>query len=100
MLPAKSLSTACEREITMYQMIQKLQLQVRVLRIYCLFLSLTVGSFIILGLMPKNDTDDIIRTKGIIITDKEGNDRILIGAPAPDSKSRIRSDFEKAKKAW
>lgn len=35
---------------------------------------------------------DLIRTKGIIIVDENGKDRILIGAPIPYSKDRVRTD--------
>nr|WP_315176801.1 hypothetical protein [uncultured Flavobacterium sp.] len=35
---------------------------------------------------------DIIRAKGIIIEDEKGKDRILIGAPIPQSKDRVRTD--------
>lgn len=35
---------------------------------------------------------DIIRAKGIIIEDENGKDRILIGAPIPQSAHRVRTD--------
>lgn len=42
----------------------------------------------------------LIKTKGIIIVDNFGNDRILIGAPIPNSNDRVRTNLEKAKEVW
>jgi hypothetical protein len=36
--------------------------------------------------------DTVIRTQGLVITDAQGRDRILIGAPVPASKDRTRKD--------
>ena len=43
---------------------------------------------------------EIIRTKGIIIEDSAGRDRILIGSPIPVSPTRVRDDTAKVRKAW
>lgn len=43
---------------------------------------------------------DVIRAKGIIIEDAQGKDRILIGAPVPFSKNRVRTDTAKVRKHW
>ena len=43
---------------------------------------------------------DIIRAKGIIIEDEKGKDRILIGAPIPFSKERVRTDTSLVRKFW
>lgn len=55
---------------------------------------------LIAGLTAGGRSTDVIRTRGIVIVDAQGRDRILIGAPIPGSRDRIRSDFEKAKRAW
>jgi len=46
------------------------------------------------------EKNDIIYTKGIVIVDEDGKERVLIGAPVPKSKDRIRDDYDKAMKAW
>lgn len=46
----------------------------------------------------KTNKFDIIRAKGIVIEDAKGKDRILIGAPIPQSKDRIRTDTVKVRK--
>jgi hypothetical protein len=43
---------------------------------------------------------DVLRTRGLVVVDDQGRDRILIGAPLPQSASRVRTDFEKVKAAW
>lgn len=42
----------------------------------------------------------ILRAKGIIIEDSLGRDRILIGAPIPSSKHRVRTDTNKVRRYW
>ena len=46
------------------------------------------------------ETFGIIRAKGIIIEDSLGRDRILIGAPIPYSKDRVRTDTALVRKYW
>ena len=48
----------------------------------------------------KNSNDEIIYAKGIVIVDDQGRDRILIGAPIPNSNDRIRDDLKKAQGVW
>lgn len=43
---------------------------------------------------------DIIRAQGIIIEDANGRERILIGAPIPYSKHRVRTDTALVRKYW
>lgn len=43
---------------------------------------------------------ELVRTRGIIVEDSLGHDRILIGAPFPFSPDRIRTDTAKARAAW
>jgi len=48
----------------------------------------------------KSGESEVIRAKGIIIEDEMGKDRILIGAPIPYSKNRVRTDTSKVRKYW
>jgi hypothetical protein len=67
---------------------------------------LYIGSLILLVIafttfsFTKTDRFDLIRTKGIVIEDANGRDRILIGAPVPFSKDRVRTDTAKVRKYW
>ncbi len=53
------------------------------------------GSIIFTMNMYKK-SQSLITTKGIIVQDADGNDRILIGTPIPYSKDRARTDSAKA----
>lgn len=45
-------------------------------------------------------TRDVIRTRGIVIVDDQGRERILIGAPIPVSGNRLRTDMARAERTW
>lgn len=44
--------------------------------------------------------DRVLKVRGIIVVDENGRERILIGAPIPISKDRIRTDAARAVAAW
>lgn len=45
-------------------------------------------------------TRDMIRTRGIVIVDDRGRERILIGAPIPAAANRLRTNAERVERAW
>lgn len=47
-----------------------------------------------------DNSDKIIRTRGIIVVDEKGRDRVLIGAPVPQSENRVLTIKSKAMAAW
>lgn len=70
----------------------------RSMRRFCLvFVSLLLIGVFCLG-FSKTEKFDLIRAKGIIIEDENGKDRILIGAPIPYSKDRVRTDTSLVRK--
>ena len=68
-------------------------------RLFSGLATLMVMGLLGLGLVQTANFD-IIRAKGIIIEDKNGRDRILIGSPIPGSKDRIRTDTLLVRKHW
>ena len=76
------------------QIEKKLKLQ----RAYSLITSCALGLFLLLSFTGKNN--DVIRAKGIVIVDEQGRERILIGAPIPQAKNRVRTNLEKVKEVW
>lgn len=42
----------------------------------------------------------VIRTRGIVIVDDQGRERILLGAPIPSAKNRVRTDLARVKEIW
>lgn len=74
----------------------RLQHEVARLRVLVILALLAVVALAAVSLLRKPEApakpDAIIRTQGLVITDAQGHDRILIGAPVPASKDRTRKD--------
>lgn len=81
---------------------QEIEKQRRLLRRYMYIGSLLILSFFSLLLLSFRGTGktQVLKARGLVIVDEKGRDRILIGAPFPQSNQRIRTDFEKSKAAW
>jgi hypothetical protein len=43
---------------------------------------------------------DVVRTRGIVIVDEAGRERILIGAPVPAAANRVRTDIRRVEQLW
>ncbi len=71
------------------------------IKIYTGLSSIAIIILFVLVLAKKEDKYiDLLRTRGIVIVDKNDNERILIGAPVPYASNRIRTDTVRAKDAW
>ncbi len=91
---------------------QPVQTRIRLLerRLYFAYLIIViviliqVGTFIWSPAQASNELTDnsnkIIKTRGIIIVDEQGRERILLGAPIPAAKNRVRTDLAKVEKIW
>ena len=84
----------------MHDELLKLRRQMRWLRYYIIISSTAILVFIFSAFTNREKDIDIIRAKGIIIEDSSGKDRILIGAPIPFSKARVRTDTALVRKNW
>jgi hypothetical protein len=69
----------------------------RMKQLFIGFVSLTLIGILGFG-FARTEKFDLIRTKGIIVEDENGKDRILIGAPIPQSKDRVRTDTNLVRK--
>ena len=76
-----------------------LERQVRRLRAYAAAVTLIVLALPLVAL-TRAPGRDVLRTRGVIIEDERGVERILIGAPVPAAANRVRTDFDKAKATW
>lgn len=47
-----------------------------------------------------DNSDKIIKARGIIVVDEQGRERVLIGAPIPQAKNRVFTDKTRAQAAW
>ena len=80
--------------------------EIYLLKIQVRRLQLALGVFIILMIsfvfiaFKSGEKAEIIRAKGIVIEDEQGRDRILIGAPIPESSDRVRTDTARVRKYW
>lgn len=83
----------------MLDRIERLERDLRVLRIYSIAATLLVA-IVALTAFRRPAADDIVRTRGIIIVDDAGRERILIGAPLPNSTARLRTNLARAESAW
>ena len=84
----------------MQQRIDKLEQQVKWLGACVLILATVVVSLITLAAKSEPDSVKVLRARGLIIEDDQGRERILIGAPIPEAKNRVRTDLERVKAIW
>ncbi|RPG38678.1 MAG: hypothetical protein CBB72_000705 [Muricauda sp. TMED12] len=78
----------------------KLNTIVRVQSIAIILLFFGMGIILDNTYLKEKKDPDILTARGIIIVDANGKERILIGAPIPQSKDRIRDDYDKVEKTY
>ena len=87
-------------EKELLQKIEELEKNQRKMKsVYGFTLSMLCLAFVAFSFI-KQEKFGVIRAKGIIIEDAKGKDRMLIGAPIPHSKDRVRTDTAKVRKHW
>ena len=91
---------------------QPVEIRIRILerRLYFAYLVIITGILIQIGSftwIPSGASNEliggdekIIKARGIIIVDDQGRERILLGAPIPAAKNRVRTDLAKVKEIW
>lgn len=83
----------------MENQLQNLTKQVKTLYLLVIALFiLSAGS--ILYLLLEKPENDVLKARGIVLTDESGNARILIGAPIPFAKKRVRTDTARVRELW
>jgi len=85
--------------------IRKLERDLRVLKTYSLALTATlIGLAFALAnwrpLQADGPGDRVLRARGLIIEDEAGKERILLGAPVPAARNRVRTDLARVKELW
>ena len=84
----------------MEQEIQVLRKQVKQLKLMVLLLFGMGLTSLLISFTDPVQKFGIIRAKGIVLEDSAGRDRILIGAPIPFSKNRVRTDTARVRLYW
>ena len=80
--------------------IAKLERDLRLMKLYTTLLTLVMAAGAIAAFRPSTQEARVIRARGIVIEDARGRDRILIGAPVPQSKARVRTDLARVEQSW
>ena len=80
--------------------IEELERQVARLKRLGGVLFAAVAVLALCSLQSKTASDGILRARGLVLTDEAGRERILLGAPAPFAKNRVRTDPERVAKIW
>jgi hypothetical protein len=78
--------------------LDSLRRDVRFLKAYALCATVIVATLLLAAFRPH--APDIIRARGLIIEDAAGRERILIGAPIPAAKNRVRTNLERVRTIW
>ncbi len=79
----------------------KNQKDIKFLKMYSLILTIVVVVVLVRSFSNNSiQMPDIIRAKGVVIEDEMGKARIIMGAPIPFVKHRIRTDTNKVKELW
>ncbi|OLE70998.1 MAG: hypothetical protein AUG74_06890 [Bacteroidetes bacterium 13_1_20CM_4_60_6] len=78
--------------------IDHLRRQVRILT--CVVAVMSSGLVVLTLAAFRQSSPAIIRARGIIIEDQVGRERILIGAPIPFAKNRVRTDTARVAQLW
>lgn len=76
----------------------ELRREVRTLRAVVGLLGLVLIA--VVGTAFRSRDADVLRARGLILVDEAGRDRILIGAPIPQSASRVRTDSIRVAREW
>ena len=77
---------------------QKLKFRSRIKDV--LFIIAIIILAVLISNIRTSKMDKVIRVQGIIVEDENGKERILIGAPIPYAKNRIRNDTARIKETW
>ena len=74
--------------------------QLKRINMLLIALLVLISGYLLIEKFSTSNQTDVLYAKGLVILDDEGNERILIGAPIPKSKDRIRDDLKKAQAVW
>lgn len=94
-----------KEQVDLSDRVTKLETQLKLLKtctfISSSFLALFAWSSISLSSLRADDASNrVLRAKGLIIEDEAGRERILLGAPVPSVRNRVRTDPARVKELW
>lgn len=62
--------------------------------------ALGVALLVVLASAFRSQAPEVIRARGLVIVDEAGRERILIGAPIPAARNRVRTDTARVRRLW
>jgi hypothetical protein len=77
----------------------RLEHHIRALQTYAALVTLVLAGIAIAGFRSTRD-DQVLRARGLVILDAQGRERILIGAPIPAARNRVRTDTARVRAIW
>ncbi len=80
--------------------LNQLRRDVRRLQAYAVVLSIVAIVGGLTALRPTAPSNQVLRARGLVIVDAAGRERILIGAPVPDARNRVRTGTARVRKIW
>jgi hypothetical protein len=84
----------------MNEMVERLEREVRWLKRCGGGLALVLVALVGAAFRSGGGEPEILRVRGLVIVDDAGRERILIGAPIPHSRDRVRTDTTRVRMAW
>lgn len=80
--------------------LNRLRRDIRRLQVYAAALTVLAVIGGLTAFRGNAPTDQVLRARGLVIVDAAGRERILIGAPVPDAKNRVRTDTARVREIW
>jgi hypothetical protein len=89
-----------DRDDGLNDRIDRLERQLARMKFVGSLLAVLACVLILSSLQSKPPGDGVLRARGLVIEDEAGRERILLGAPIPFAKNRVRTDPERVAKTW
>jgi hypothetical protein len=80
--------------------LQHLERQLHLMRFCVIALTGLVAILLLAAFQARSNSQDVLRVRGIIVEDASGHERILIGAPIPLARNRVRTDTARVARIW
>lgn len=84
----------------MHDDLATLRREVRALKLYAAALTTIAIIGGLAAFRSRAPENQVLRARGLIIVDSAGHERILIGAPIPAARNRLRTDTARVRETW
>lgn len=84
----------------MEERVEVLERELNRLKLFALAITGVLILSVLTAFGSSGSTDGVIRARGLVIVDESGRERILLGAPIPDARNRVRTDLARVRDVW